>query len=381
MNRLIRISLAVLTTTLVLAPVFGQTPARAVVKANRTNVRSHPSPDAEVLASLNQGDVVEVLAEMMPPGQKEAWSRIAMPSAVTVWVYGPLIDAKAGKVKAEKPNYRAGPVRNYSVLGDLARGDSITVIREFDGWLQIEPPAGAVAYIASRLLDTNAAPAAPTVPAAEPPPTPAPTPSPTPAPVEPPAAPATTPPAPASVPAASPGPAAGVPDAPPAEAAPSPAPAPPPDNSSGTAQSSTLGTPPPEPPPQPAPDSTTTNPARPIPTGSPKDLASKPPKRQRDVLVTRQAPPPLPMPDEVLPGPRQVVREGFVRATLSPQAPTNYELRNGFYDEGIIDYLLLTPQKDLEKFSGIRVRTAGEEYLDSRWRTPVLKIQTIELAP
>jgi SH3-like domain-containing protein len=373
MNRLIRVFVAVLSATLVLTPVSGQTRTRALVKANRTNVRSHPSPEAEVLASLNQGDVVEVLAEVTPPGQKEAWSRIAMPAAVTVWVYGPLIDAKMGKVKAEKPNYRAGPGRNYSVLGDLARGDSVSIIREFDGWLQIEPPADAVAYIASRLLDTNAVPAAPTVPAAEPPP--APTPNPTPAPVEPPVAPATTPePTPAStvVP----------PAAPPTETATAPAPEPTPtDNTTGTTQTATLATPPPEAAAPTAPDSTTTNPARPIPTGSPKELASKPPKRQRDVLVTRQTPPPLPMPDEVLPGPRQVVREGFVRATVSPQAPTHYELRDGFYDEGIIDYLFLTPQKDLEKFSGKRVRTAGEEYLDSRWRTPVLKIQTIELAP
>lgn len=76
-----------------------------------------------------------------------------------------------------------------------------------------------------------------------------------------------------------------------------------------------------------------------------------------------------------------MTREGIVRTTLSIQAPTDYELRNGFYEEGVIDYLFLEPQKDLKKFDRKRVRVQGEEYLDSRWVTPVLKIQSIELVP
>ncbi|HAB15890.1 MAG TPA: hypothetical protein DCE44_05515, partial [Verrucomicrobiales bacterium] len=117
------------------------------------------------------------------------------------------------------------------------------------------------------------------------------------------------------------------------------------------------------------PDSTTIAPLPPLPVGSPRALAAQPRTTPRPSI-----PEPAPIP-------RYVVREGFVERTVSPQAPTDYELRGGFYREGLINYLLLEPQKDLRKFSGKRVMASGFEYSDSRWPTPVLKIQDIQLMP
>ena len=91
--------------------------------------------------------------------------------------------------------------------------------------------------------------------------------------------------------------------------------------------------------------------------------------------------PTRPKPGQIPPEPRHVIREGVVHRTSSIQAPTTFELRDGFYNEGVLDYLFLEPQSDLLKFLGKRVRAEGEEYLDSRWRTPVLKAQTVELVP
>ncbi|MBN8247361.1 MAG: hypothetical protein J0L84_07945, partial [Verrucomicrobia bacterium] len=59
----------------------------------------------------------------------------------------------------------------------------------------------------------------------------------------------------------------------------------------------------------------------------------------------------------------------------------HFELRDNFYGEGVLDYLYIEPQDDLKKFLGQRVRVEGEEYRDSRWRTPVLKVKSVELAP
>ncbi len=127
MNQLKRFALTALTGVLAFSLAEAQT--RVVIKTDRTNVRAKPSLDAEILASLSKGQEVEVLGELTPPGSKETWSRIAMPSAVAVWVYGPLVDAKAGTVRAKELNYRAGPGRNYSVLGLLKKGDAIAVAR------------------------------------------------------------------------------------------------------------------------------------------------------------------------------------------------------------------------------------------------------------
>jgi hypothetical protein len=79
--------------------------------------------------------------------------------------------------------------------------------------------------------------------------------------------------------------------------------------------------------------------------------------------------------------PRFVIREGKVAPTISIQAPTYYELRDGFYGEGPINYLLMEPQNELRQFLGKRVAVSGHEYYDSRWRLPVLKVEKIELAP
>ncbi|MBN8248166.1 MAG: SH3 domain-containing protein, partial [Verrucomicrobia bacterium] len=128
-----------------------QRAARAEVRADRTNLRAQPSRDSEVLASLRRGELVDVLGEETSPGDKELWSRVALPSSVPVWIHSPGVD-KAGVVKNEKIYFRAGPGKNYSVLGHLRRGNSVTILREFDGWLQISPPSGAVAFVASRLL-------------------------------------------------------------------------------------------------------------------------------------------------------------------------------------------------------------------------------------
>ena len=76
-----------------------------------------------------------------------------------------------------------------------------------------------------------------------------------------------------------------------------------------------------------------------------------------------------------------MTRDGVVRLTWSPQAPSDYELGSLYSGEGVLNYLYLEPQSDLKKFVGKQVRVQGEEYLDSRWRTPVLKVKTIELNP
>ncbi len=371
---------------------------RIVIQVDRTNVRSKPSLEAEILASLNKGQAVTVLGEVTPPKGRETWSRIAMPEAVTVWVYGQLVNTKTGTVRAKELNYRAGPGRNYSVLGELKQGASIKVIREFDGWVQIEPPANAVAYVASRLLGPPLA-AAPT-------PTPAPTRTIIPeAPYVPPAPVDRPQPQPAPEPAPK-GPLVVTPASeltPIAQPTPTPSPTTPPPQVIPEAPVITSIDPTPEPePPAPEPEPlvpATQSPAetefqqsltpvaetnappvskgRPLPLGSPRARSKLPPP-PADNPVMVDVPP---VPKIATWEPRFVIREGKVTPTVSIQAPTNFELRDGFYGEGPLNYLLLEPQTELRAFAGKRVVVSGHEYYDSRWRLPVLKVEKIELAP
>lgn len=398
MNRLKRFALTALTSVLAFSLVEAQT--RVVIKTDRTNVRAKPSLDAEILASLSKGQEVEVLGELTPPGSKETWSRIALPSAVPVWVYGQLVDSKAGTVRAKELNYRAGPGRNYSVLGLLKKGDAIKVIRQFDGWVQIEPPTQAVAFVASRLLtsETDATPIATARPQTTPPtpspaitsqPTPTPTPTATPAPLR--RAPVPPPPAetapPSSSFSATPIPALAQPESrptPPRSRTEEPIAATPvPETApvlSPTTPEPTEPTPTASTEPAPSPNSTTVSPTRKLPLGSPRYRSTLPPPPSRNVIMGSALGRTQTVTDE-LDKPRFVVREGFVHPTVSIQAPTDYELRDGFYTEGNINYLMPQPNSTLEAFSGKRVSVSGFEYRDVRWRTPVLKVEDIELLP
>ena len=129
----------------------------AIVKADRTNVRAKPAFDGEVLATLKKGDTVEVVGAEAGTGvdgsSPKDWTKVALPPQVAVWVYGPLVDGATKTVKGKSLNLRAGPGRNYSEIGLLPRGATVVVVRESDGWLQIEPPAGTYAFVASNLIE------------------------------------------------------------------------------------------------------------------------------------------------------------------------------------------------------------------------------------
>jgi hypothetical protein len=78
------------------------------------------------------------------------------------------------------------------------------------------------------------------------------------------------------------------------------------------------------------------------------------------------------------PPPRIVTHEGFVRSSISPVAPTYFEL----YDpttQNAIDYLSSTTTNlDLARYNGFHIIVTGEEGLAERWKdTPVLTVQRI----
>lgn len=357
--------------------------ARLVVQGDRINVRSQPSVDAEILATLKGGQEVEVLGEVSGSEPGETWSRVAMPHQVTVWVLGQLVNSKTGVVRSKELHFRAGPGRNYSVLGTLKSGDQVKVLREFDGWLQIEPPSGSVAFVASRLLASPAQSAV--APSKVPVPEPAPAPvakvdsktpdatavrriPPPPLPATPPPAPRVDPPVAVVPPVVNPPPVVPAKDS--VVQATDPAPIEP----STPAMAPLFA-------PKLKKDKSATS-RRLAPTqlgaprllGAPRILGNLPETGAKFFLLTHVDPPFV---VDKFP-PRFVVRQGKVFPALSVQAPTAFELRAGSYQEGAIDYLLPPADLRLKDFSGKRVLVSGYEYRDPRWRLPVLKIEKVE---
>jgi len=348
------------------SPAVAQTTATVI--RDRVNVRAQPTIFSEVVTRLREGDTVVILGETnlakRKAGEPAQWARIQMPTNTPVWVNTNYIDLGNKTVTATRLNLRAGHGEDFSVVGQLTKDTEVKEILVQGDWMQIETPTNAYAYVASEFLEKKAA--------AEPAPLPSEAPKTEPAPEAKPA-PAAPPPAPAEKavePAPTPAPKAEAPAAPsaaaPAALEPAKAVAPEPAKEAA-----------PEAPKAAAPEA---------PKAAEKELilareqkaaetVPVPAVKEETPLITEAAPAPAPVAKRI------VRREGIVKTT-GLQAPTQLQLVSA--DTGkAINYLQpKTPEQNLKTFKGRRVVVTGEELIDPHWpKTPVLAVETIELAP
>lgn len=141
-------------------------PGPAVVDANNVNVRGQAKLNSEVVGRLTKGEAVTVLQEIVRnsgPDEPSAWAKILLPTNTHVWVNASLLETNNKVVRVRKMNVRGGPGENYSVLGTMSRGESVvdTGVTK-NGWLQIQPPTNAYAFVAAQYLKQEAPGATPT---------------------------------------------------------------------------------------------------------------------------------------------------------------------------------------------------------------------------
>ena len=131
------------------------TPGVATVAAKHVNVRGKPTINSEVLTRLNEGDTVNVLEEITRENTRAddptAWAKIAAPSTAHLWVNAQFVDTNK-LVTVKKLNIRTGPGENYSVAGQLAKGDTVNDLGSKDGWLEIAAGENHFAYVAAAYL-------------------------------------------------------------------------------------------------------------------------------------------------------------------------------------------------------------------------------------
>ena len=121
----------------------------------------------------------------------------------------------------------------------------------------------------------------------------------------------------------------------------------------------------------------------------PPAVVTVPPTVETPVAPTPALPPvepavvtPAPVVPEVVetnpPPPRIVSHEGYVRSSISPVAPTYFELYDPTTGTAINYLYSTTTNLNLARYNSYQVVVTGEEGLDVRWKdTPVLTIQKI----
>lgn len=144
-------------------------PASALVAGSATvispnlNMRGQAGMKGEVVGHLKSGDAVNVISQINldkhAADEPAQWAKISLPTGTKVWVDSKFVDATNKVVSAKKLNLRAGPGENYSVLGVLQKGASVSEIATKGDWAQIETPANAFAFVAAMYLKQAVAPA------------------------------------------------------------------------------------------------------------------------------------------------------------------------------------------------------------------------------
>ena len=362
-----------------------------VVLTGNANLRAKPSMDAEILASLKKGEVLEASTKRVPaikPASDEPteWVEISAPTSARVWIAAGLVDLATRKVKADRAHLRAGPGTNFAEVGHVPKGTVVDVATRLEGWIRISAPPGAVmGYVSASLAKPATGPVTATASNETNPKT-------SPQPKQPPAARMAPPPLPSVGTSTTP--------LPPNSSRPVVAAGrvvPP----GSTVAGRPLVVPPPVPAAQPSvaearPAVVATAPSSPGPeSGLPAEVVRPAPAAESvaaGVPAPGAAEPAIPAPSEsgrqaeivfMTEKPRQVVRQGVVTLAVSPQAPGRYQLDSFRRGEGTLGFLISDDATlDFDKWRGKQAVIQGEEYRDARWKTrSVIKVKSIEAVP
>lgn len=339
----------------------------AIVKGDRVNVRKAPSITAEIVGQVEKDTLlIAVERHEITPSHKDepvSWIKVRLTST-NAWIKSSYLDDK-NQVQADQLNLREGPGTNHKKIGQINRGETVKRLETKGDWTRVSA-TGSYGFIAESFVTLTDkmppvdaevqtdTPAKPEQPQPE-------------VKVETPVA-STVQVTPAKAPPVvrvEPEPQALEEVAEPAEEVVVTAPKP-----------VEIATPAPvkEPTPPAAVVPPIVAPVVPMPITpiEARQPEAKQPDSEPESIVT-----PLTTADSME---RIVLREGVVRPTGSPAAPSPYGLYS-IQNNRLINYLYVTNSDIvLKKYSGKKVHVRGPESIDSRWRNhPLLTVRTIEL--
>jgi len=326
---------------------------QAIVRRDRVNVRGQPSVFSEVLTQLNKGDKITIIEPVKVEKPKEGdiadWYKIQLPAGVPVWVNAAYINTNFNTVIPNRLNMRAGCGEEFSILGRLEKGTVVKIIKTENNWYQIETPTNAYGFIATEFVEKQAAP--PKVEEVKP----------------------------AITPVVQP-----EPEKTEKQETPQKTESEKVEKQDGQEKPAEK-----EKPAGAVEPATTEKKESAIVSVEERPLVKQEADAKERVLAliqgktTSQSQPVLETEQQeekpVVPSPRIVTREGYVRGTLNIQSPSSYVLQT--IDTGkTINYLYTTSTNiPLKMYKGKRVVVTGREAIDKRWpNTPVLTIDTIK---
>ena len=124
-------------------------PFTGKVKATELNIRSGPSDKFPVLSRVKYGDSLTVL------GQDKDWYKVTPPAGIVFYVSNKFLHANgaSAEVAADVLNVRAQANTTNPPVGQLKRGDAVTILGTSGEWTQIAPPANFGVWVSAKYID------------------------------------------------------------------------------------------------------------------------------------------------------------------------------------------------------------------------------------
>lgn len=114
------------------------------------NIRAGNDQNFEILTKVNTDDLLFITE------QSYGWYRVRLPKSAHCYVAKDFVDKKDQEAvsKASNLNVRARPNKESSVIGQLKKGDVITILaEETGGWYEILPPSDSYGWVRSEFLE------------------------------------------------------------------------------------------------------------------------------------------------------------------------------------------------------------------------------------
>ncbi|MBP9853473.1 MAG: SH3 domain-containing protein [Candidatus Omnitrophica bacterium] len=147
-----RINSLVLFFILVSSNVIAQQnfPFLAKIKEKSVHIRAGQNKSFESLGRVNQDEQVVVV------DKSYSWYKIRLPQQANSFIsseFVKIINGEVGEITTNRVNIRAGAGVNFTVLGQLNKGDQVIILEQPKGWYKIQPIKDSYGWIAEDLVE------------------------------------------------------------------------------------------------------------------------------------------------------------------------------------------------------------------------------------
>ena len=127
-------------------PAFSRAESEVMVVGDRVNLRTESGLDSDIIGQVDYGDLLVAVAF------EGDWVQVRPPDNLVFWVHGGLLFEER-EVRSRVLNIRAGPGTQFSVVGQLERGDPVTVRGSHEDWRRIDTPDVVTLWISRDFIE------------------------------------------------------------------------------------------------------------------------------------------------------------------------------------------------------------------------------------